>query len=331
MKYKVNWAGGDGVFAVPDAAADFLKLANGKAVKVLLYILKNKLSEIDLSAVGEAVGASPDDVEDALSYWQQVGIIFPDGSEPAEIHSPKTVKPNTLTVQSESNPAKLEHERSIKKLSAGEIADRLSESESLKILLDTASSTLGRLLNHTEQQTLIWLHDYYNIAPDILIMIISFAKQINKASIGYIEKTAVNWHEKGITTHEQASAEIICQQNYFSLEGQVAAKLKLKRAFTTSESKYIKDWAAKNISIDLIVYAYEKMIDTIGELKFSYMNKILLSWYEKGINTVKEAQEDNSQKVQKAAKSVKDSGNHSYDLDRIMEHAMNNSPKIKKN
>ncbi len=328
MKYKINWAGGDGVFAVPDAAADFLKLANGKAVKVLLYILKNKLSEIDLSAVGEAVGASADDVEDALSYWQQVGIIYPDGSGSAEIHSPKPVKSTALTHQADTVSAKLEHERSIKKLSAAEIADRMNSSESISFLFRSAETSLGRLLNHTEQQTLIWLHDYYGIAPDILVMIIDLARQINKASIGYIEKTAVNWYEKGITTHEQASMEVINIQNYFSLEGQVSAKLKLKRAFTASESKYIKDWASKNISIDLIVYAYERMIDTIGEVKFSYMNKILISWYEKGINTVREAQNESEKKPKKASA---DSGGHSYDLNRIMEHAMNNSPKIRKN
>lgn len=39
MDYKVNWDSG-GVFAVPDAAAEALRLASGKALKVLIYMLK---------------------------------------------------------------------------------------------------------------------------------------------------------------------------------------------------------------------------------------------------------------------------------------------------
>ncbi|MDE6596820.1 MAG: DNA replication protein DnaD, partial [Oscillospiraceae bacterium] len=75
MKYMVNWGGGDGVFAVPDFAADCLKLASGKAVKLLLYILKNKITDIDFGAFSNALDISAEDAEDAVSYWQQVGVL----------------------------------------------------------------------------------------------------------------------------------------------------------------------------------------------------------------------------------------------------------------
>ena len=76
MKYNINWNGSDGVFAVPDLAADCLKLSSGKAVKLLLYILKNKGSEETLAEMGKAVGITEEDAEDAISYWQQVGVIL---------------------------------------------------------------------------------------------------------------------------------------------------------------------------------------------------------------------------------------------------------------
>ena len=47
MNYRINWENSDGVFAVPDNVIDSLKLANGKAVKVLLYILKNKMISVE--------------------------------------------------------------------------------------------------------------------------------------------------------------------------------------------------------------------------------------------------------------------------------------------
>ncbi len=339
MKYKVNW--GDGVFAVPDIAADCLKLASGKAVKVLVYILKNKVSDIDLSSVGEAVGISADDAEDAVSYWQQVGVLYADGTIPKEFKNADTVKQNSFTANEAVSQAQISHEKNTKMIPPEEIAKRVKNSGELKYLFSAAENSFGRMLNYTEQRTLIWLNDYYGMPPDILMMIIDLSKQLNKANIGYIEKTAINWHEKNIITHEQASAEIISLQNYFSLEGQVSSKLELNRALTPTERKFVKAWAEKGFSIELIVYAYEKTVDTIGKVKFSYMDKILSSWYEKGIRTVSEARSDTFDPDSKtAAKTPKTrsknenskntSEEHSYNLDLLVEHALNSTPKIRK-
>ena len=51
MDYKVNWDSG-GVFAVPDAAAEALRLASGKALKVLIYMLKYRRLPDDPDEIG---------------------------------------------------------------------------------------------------------------------------------------------------------------------------------------------------------------------------------------------------------------------------------------
>ena len=332
MKYIVNWGGGDGVFAVPDFAADCLKLASGKSVKVLLYILKNKITDIDFSSVGEAVGITAEDAEDAVSYWQQVGVLYTEGNSPAEVHASEKV---TVPVQTSTAAAQLAHEKSAKMISPEEIADRINNSEDVKFLFSAAESTLGKILNYTEQRSILWLHDYYDISPDILLMIMDFSKQINRYSIKYIEEIAKTWHENNITTHEQASREIIALKNYYSLEGQIAAKLELNRTLTPTEKKFVKEWSEKGISLDLIIYSYEKTIDSIGKVKFSYMNKILSSWHEKGISTVAAARSESKERSESASNGKKnqensDKNEHSYDLSQLIDHAMNNTPKIKK-
>ena len=328
MKYKVNWDSG-GVFAVPDLAADCLKLASGKAVKVLLYILKNRICNIELDAFAE-IGVSAEDAEDAVSYWQQVGLLYTGEAAPAvtETVSEKNVSP-AVTEDSAAQKAK---DRAAKMISPKEIADRVENSSEIKFLFTSAETTLGKMLNYTEQRTLIWLHDYYSIAPDLLLMIMDFSKQINTASIGYIEKIAISWHDSGITTHEQAEREIIALQSYFSAEGQVAARLELNRKLTPTEKNFVHEWTDKGISIDLIIYAYERTIDNIGKVKFSYMDKILTDWHEKGISTVNEAKLDikESPSKDKSADKKERDNKHSYDLDLLVEHAMNNTPKIKK-
>lgn len=337
MKYNVNWGGGTGVFAVPDHAADCLKLASGKAAKVLLYILKNKISEIDFSAVGEAVGISSEDAEDAVSYWQQVGVLYTEGSSPAPVSvdtiqkQPAATEPNSVPVHS----PQLEREKASKKFSPKEIADRIDSSDDVRFLFSAAETTLGRILNHTEQSSVLWLHDYYGIAPDILLMIMDLSKQIGRTSMGNIEKIAISWHENNITTHEQAAKEILAIKNYYSLEGQVAAKLLNNRTLTPTEKKYLKEWAKKGFSLELVTYSYEKTVDNIGQVKFSYMDKILSSWQKKGISTVVAAKADSAEWVNStdnAKKSQKsnDSSSHSYDLNKLIEYAINNPPKLKK-
>lgn len=324
MKYRINWNCSDGVFAVPDLAADCLKLASGKAVKVLLYILKNKITDVPPAEIGKAVGISEEDAEDALSYWQQVGIIAAGDNAPsASVQKSADKQPPKNTI-SNARAA----EKASKMLSPAEIAERTEKSEEIKFLFTSAENVFGKMLTHTEQRTLIWLHDYYGVAPDLLVMIMEFAKSQNKTSIGFIEKIASQWHNDGISTHEQAEREILRMQNYYSLAGQVAARMELNRTLTPTERKYVAEWSSKNINIELILYAYEKTVDSIGKVKFSYMNTILMDWYGKGCFTPADAKK--SEKRPTAASSpTAQSGEHSYDLGLLVEHAMNTTPKMK--
>ena len=65
MGFRINWDCGN-VFAVPDSAVDKgLKLASGKAVKVLMYIMRFKSDE----GIYDYIGISSEDEEEELSYW----------------------------------------------------------------------------------------------------------------------------------------------------------------------------------------------------------------------------------------------------------------------
>lgn len=77
MDYKVNWDSG-GVFAVPDAAAEALRLASGKALKVLIYMLKYRRLPDD----PDEIGVTAEDIDEALSYWSSVGVIYRSGNAP---------------------------------------------------------------------------------------------------------------------------------------------------------------------------------------------------------------------------------------------------------
>ena len=148
MNYKVNWTIADGAFAVPDCVVDnYIQLASDKAAKVILYIMRHKcISDDNLQEVAAALGKriSADDVEDALSYWEQAGVICRTDAATAAVQ---------LTLQPAAEIAavspKRQMERSAKLLTPKEIADRVTDSSQLNYLFTEAEQLLGRTLTNT--------------------------------------------------------------------------------------------------------------------------------------------------------------------------------------
>lgn len=333
MNYKVNWGCSDGAFAVPDSAVDNIKLASGKAAKVLFYIMRYKTAATENAAEIAAMldkNMTAEDVEDSLSFWEQVGVICQSGTAaaptvkaapPAEnIQPTPAVKP---TLSSEKAV-----ERAVKMLSPAEIAEKVKNSKDIAFLLSGAEAILGKPLNNTEQRTLIWLSDYYSLGTDILLMLIEFCKSINKTNIGYVERIAVSWYEKDITTHERADAEIKRLQIYSSLEGRIKTRLELNRALTPKEKEIVGEWAASGVTIELVELAYERTVQATGKAAFPYMKKIIENWLANNIRTPADAEkyEQNRTAPQQAAVTASDT--HSYDLNKLLQHAKNNIPNL---
>lgn len=332
MNYKVNWSCSDGAFAVPDSAVDNIKLASGKATKVLFYIMRYKTAATENAADIAAQldkNMTAEDVEDSLSFWEQVGVICPTGTEftPIAKASAVTAAPQPAPAVKPAISSEKAVERAVKMLSSAEIAEKVKSSQDIAFLLSGAETILGKPLNNTEQRTLIWLSDYYSLGTDILLMLIEFCKSINKTNIGYIERIAVSWYENDITTHERADAEIKRLQIYSSLEGRIKTRLELNRALTPREKEIVGEWAASGVTIELIELAYERTVQATGKAAFPYMKKIIENWLANNIRTPADAEkyEQNRNVTQQTA--VTDD-THSYDLNKLLQHAKNNIPNL---
>lgn len=331
MNYTVNWSCSDGVFAVPDCAVDNIKLASGKAVKVLFYIMRYKTAATENAAdiaLQLDKNMTAEDVEDSLSFWEQVGVICPSNSaataKKADI-SAENGSAQTSSKQTLSSDKAVE--RAVKMLSSAEIAEKIKNSQNIAFLLSGAESILGKALTNTEQRTLIWLTEYYSLGCDILLMLIEFCKSINKTNISYIEKIAVSWYENEITTHERADAEIKRLQVYYSLEGKIKSRLELNRALTPKEKEIVNGWAADGVTIELVEAAYERTVQATGKASFPYMKKIIENWFINNIRTPADAEKFEQSRNSSAQTSGDDT--HSYDLDKLLQFAKNNIPSIK--
>lgn len=343
MDYKVNWDSG-GVFAVPDAAAEALRLASGKALKVLIYMLKYRRLPDD----PDEIGVTAEDIDEALSYWSSVGVIYRSGNAPQAknqpaAHEPVRVlapKPETAAPAAAIPPVAPEKEviRPRKSLLPTEIAERIAESQEIALLFKSAEGSLKRVLTFDDQRTILWIYDHLGMSADIIMMLIAYCCSVGRTNMGYIEKAALDWNEKNIATHEQAENEILLMQKSFAFEGKVQSRLKMQNKLTASQKKYIDEWARMDMSVDLVELAYDKTVDATGKPAFQYMNKILVKWHDNNITDMQSAIEFDErtkpsrgqaprQAVQGRSTAAEKSA-PSFDLSAIMEHARNSKPTV---
>ena len=343
MDYKVNWDSG-GVFAVPDAAAEALRLASGKALKVLIYMLKYRRLPDD----PDEIGVTAEDIDEALSYWSSVGVIYRSGNAPQAknqpaAHEPVRVlapKPETAAPAAAIPPVAPEKEviRPRKSLLPTEIAERIAESQEIALLFKSAEGSLKRVLTFDDQRTILWIYDHLGMSADIIMMLIAYCCSVGRMNMGYIEKAALDWNEKNIATHEQAENEILLMQKSFAFEGKVQSRLKMQNTLTASQKKYIDEWARMDMSVDLVELAYDKTVDATGKPAFQYMNKILVKWHDNNITDMQSAIEfdertkpSRGQAPRQAAQgrsTAAEKSAPSFDLSAIMEHARNSKPTV---
>lgn len=322
MDYKINLGQWNEIFAVPASVVEkYIKLASGKALKVLLFLLYNNKISATPEFIAENLAITVDEVEEAMLFWEQVGVIVNFSSE---IIVPEIQKP--IEIQPEPQPKPIITQPPRATLTPTEIAERINSSDEMKFLFAGAEASLNHLLNHTEHRSLIWIHDYLGLSADVILMLIEYCKVIDKTNVKYIEKVAISWQENNITTHEAADREISRLKERNSLSGKVKNAFGIDRKLSAKEETYIENWAVKRYDIELISYAYEKTIDAINKLSFPYIDKILTGWYENGLTTRTLVDKNFPKKFNKP-----DSDEHSYDLDKFDKLAVCFTPGTERN
>ena len=276
MKYLINPKAFSAVFTVPAAVADkHLKLARGEHIKVLLYIMRNMSVNPNNAEIAAATGLSEYDVAEALLYWESAGILMPDGkpAEKAEIKA-AVVKQNA-------------------KPDRADVARRGAEDEKIRYLLTETQMKLGRNLKSNETSTLVWLYDDLGLDVSLILMIVQYAAAHGKARIGFIESTATDWVDRGISTIAAADKELNQMAMSEQAWGIVCSAFGFgKRKPSKNELKlslmWVDDW---KMSREMLAAAYNACVDGISKFDIKYISKILENWHEKGYKTPDDIEE----------------------------------------
>lgn len=259
-------------FPVPVAVVDkYIKLAGASQLKVLLFLLRHATSGINPQKAADELGLEIGEVEEAIGFWSQAGLIFSKGEE-----IPKPAKKIDRPIRPKSTKPTRE-----------EVARRGLEDTQVQFLLKEAQATFGRPLKANEASSLVWLHDDEGIPASVIIMVLTYAVAENSCNVSFIEKTALKWIEKGIDNVVDAEAEIQRLQQIRAAWRKVCSAMHIeKRVPSATEealsSKWVYDYGFGG---DVLGAAYDACVDSISKFDMKYTKGILENWHKLGVKT----------------------------------------------
>lgn len=313
MDFKTNSGIWGTMFGVPNIVADnFLKLATGEQIKVLLYILRNSGKNCPAEEIAVNTGISPQEASDAVLFWNQVNVLTEtsfSGTGNDSIMNAAAQPDNVIATERAAKPAPLRKQQ----LSPTEISAMMSDSSDIAELFKTAEGCLGTL-THTQQNSLIWMYSYLGLKKEVIITLIAYCVSIEKTNAGYIEKIACSWSENEINTLDAAQNEVTRMKKSREYTTKIMRIFEMNHRPTTKQEEYIKQWKNIGFSMELIQYAYEKTIEQINKLSFAYINKILISWRDSGFSTVTHVKNAESDYQKKKISSG--NGQSDFDVDK---------------
>lgn len=269
-------------FGVPSALVDeFLKDADEKKLKVLLYILRHAPKTVTVEELCRASGASVSAVEQIVEFWKDSGIFGANASEEPSA-SPKP-----------------EH----KKTNAVEVARAAETDPALSFLLKRTQELMGHTLTRSESEALFSVYSWAGMPAEVLLILIQYCVSVDKCSMRYIEKLAYNWQDEGIASYEAAEKKVAALKAQDKAEAKIRSIVGIHdRNLTTSEKEHLRRWTVEwNMGWDLITVAFERTADNTGKLSFAYMNSILKKWREQGIKKKKDLEKEQARQPKRAA------------------------------
>lgn len=308
MGYKLNYEIYKDVFSVPKSLTEKnLSVASANQLKVILCALSDT-REISVEKISSIVGISEYECRCALDFWVERGFVFSDDS----------LAPPEKKVEGKKHA----NVKAVEMPEFSEVSKRAEEDPRIADLLQQAQTALGRTISRSEQRHLLYYHDDCGLPYEVILMLLGYAKSINKMGFNYIDKIAKSWADDDIDTYEKAEKQIDKALKTMSREHKVRKALGLgDRKFSTKESNLITRWVEEfHYDVDILSLGYDKTVDSIGKFDMKYLDKILTAWYQQGVKTTEEAE--------KASLESKPKGKEkktSYDITEIEKNIFKNA------
>ncbi len=292
MSYTVNPSVFGAVFTMPCEVADkHLRLATALQIKVLIFVMRNLSAGIDAAACAETLSVPQSEVEDALLFWSQCGLLIGEAPKETVVLNP------VITTEMPSR---------------ADVIRRGLEDERVALLMREAQLKFGRGLKQNESSLLVSLYDDQGMDVSLILLLLQYAVNKGKCNISFIRSTAVKWLKAGVQTVVDAEHLIAKETENELCWGIVSRAFGIEKRKPSEKeaelsSLWIRDW---EISEQLLKAAYDECVNQKTRISMPYIAKIIENWHKKGY----EKPEDitNEQKVHKPTQKNDFAG---YDLD----------------
>lgn len=275
-------SGQDRSNSISSAIADKLISAHDGDV-ALLYIYMVRRGGHDLDAAARDLCRTMSEISAAAEKLQRMGLM-PDGAAPAK---------------AAAKEEKLPPPDEIPQYRSEDIVRRCKENGEFAVVVAEAQTALTHTLSSVEMKTLFGIYDYLALPPEVIMMLINYCvarcreqstpDRPRRPSMRNIEKEAYNWVHQEILTLDQAEEYIRRQRERRDALGRAKAAVGVHgRELTPTETKYLSAWLDMGFDEDALAIGYDRTITNTGALKWSYMNKIMQSWHEKGLHSAEE-------------------------------------------
>lgn len=190
-------------------------------------------------------------------------------------------------VKKEENPIEEPPEPKPPKLPDRSLVDlpKLKSDEDFQELVFCVQTYTEKIFSPTDTEKLAYLYDVVGMSKDLLEYIAEISVQKGKKSISYIEKIALSFHEKGITTVEEAKEDNV--KFYNENRAVLKAFGIYDRVLAPVESRFVKKWFDEYcFSPEIVVEAINRTVINTSSQSFTYADGILTRWYKENVHTL---------------------------------------------
>ncbi len=266
--------------------------ASAEDLRVLLALLKCTCDS-DRDTLRETACCDDDELTLSLQFWRGAGLL--------SLTRAKKESASDKTEQKEKTDERPEEKKGAREKRALRSEDKLFEADAatlaeiikrkkLQTLIDACQQTVGKILNTTEINIIVGLHDQLSLEGEYILMLISYCYENNKSSMKYVEKVAFSLCDKGIMSAKALEAYLEERRKFASFEWQIKKMFGIgDRDFTKKQEEYVSLWEREyKYGIEIVGIAYDITVDNINKVDFRYIDKILSGWNEKNLKTERE-------------------------------------------
>lgn len=249
---------------------EFLPQATGDDVKVYLYGLNlcsnPNIEDNNLDTICKVLSLTEDDVLEAFSYWQEMGLVQIVSTNPLEVRY--------LPARARSGSAKIRNKEKYTDFN-----------EQIQSVIN------GRMITPTEFNEYYSLIETYHFEPEAVIMIARYCTQLKSSSIGYpyILAVARNFANEGLKTTEAVEQKFLEQEQNSAEIKRVLNALGLKREADIDERNLYLKWNNNFGFTNGTIVEVAKTLKKKGG--FAKLDSLLSKYYEQKLFTLEEIAE----------------------------------------